>query len=80
MGLVGGLKNSEMLTDAYGGVGGWVKKTRKFLRMLTGRGGGFGEIGCLRNHILSKQKKALWVGGFKILNAYGCLRWGWWVG
>ena len=26
VGLVGGLKNSEMLTDAYGGVGGWVKK------------------------------------------------------
>ena len=24
--LVDGLKNSEMLTDAYGGVGGWVKK------------------------------------------------------
>ena len=23
---MGGLKNSEMLTDAYGGVGGWVKK------------------------------------------------------
>ena len=29
MGLVGGLKNSEMLTDAYGGVGGWVKKLGK---------------------------------------------------
>ena len=26
VGLVGGLKNSEMLTDAYGGVSGWVKK------------------------------------------------------
>ena len=26
VGLVGGLKNSEMLMDAYGGVGGWVKE------------------------------------------------------
>ena len=25
MGLVCVLKNSELLTDAYGGVGGWVK-------------------------------------------------------
>ena len=23
---MGGLKNSEMLMDAYGGVGGWVKE------------------------------------------------------
>ena len=38
MGLVGGLKNSEMLTDAYGGVGGWVKK----LEMLTDAYGGVG--------------------------------------
>ena len=22
----------------------------------------------------------MWVGGFQKSNAYGCLRWGWWVG
>ena len=35
---MGGLKNSEMLTDAYGGVCGWVKK----LEMLTDAYGGVG--------------------------------------
>ena len=34
VGLVGGLKNSEMLTDAYGGVGGWVKKLGNAYRCL----------------------------------------------
>ena len=39
MGLVGGLKNSEMLTDAYGGVGGWVKKLGNAYGCLQGRMG-----------------------------------------
>ena len=47
---MGGLKNSEMLTDAYGGVGGWVKKLGNAYGCLQGGWvGGFGEIGCLRN-------------------------------
>ena len=48
---MGGLKNSEMLTDAYGGVGGWVKKLGNAYGCLQGGMGvgGFGEIGCLRN-------------------------------
>ena len=40
---MGGLKNSEMLTDAYGGVGGWVKKLRN-------------AYGCLRWKWMGRHK------------------------
>ena len=48
VGLVGGIKNSEMPTDAYGGVGGLVKKLGNAYGCLQGEGV-VGEIGCLRN-------------------------------
>ena len=46
---MGGLKNSEMLTDAYGGVGGWVKKLGNAYGCLQGGVGGW----VWRNRLLT---------------------------